>query len=148
MKKILFATVLTLLMFSSCSNDNDNQSSIPLTQAEIDDLKFFPDLEKVFSFLEQYSYFIKIDDGRRDKNSNQRKDTYQANGLLSCWWELSIARRGILRINEGTLKAILLPQDEIEYKKSIRQELLKYNIPFTLSNSLSDNSDGIIESLF
>ena len=56
MKKILFATVLTLLMFSSCSNDNDNQSSIPLTQAEIDDLKFLREEEKLARDVYLFSY--------------------------------------------------------------------------------------------
>ncbi len=119
-----------------------------ISTIEIDDFKYYPDLEEIFSFLEQYSYFIKIDVGRRDKNSNQRKDTYQVNGLLACWWELSISRRGILKINENNLKSILAPQDESEYKKIIRQELLKYNIPFTTTNALGENNDGIIESLF
>lgn len=56
MKKILFATVLTLLMFSSCSNDNDNLSSIPLTQAEIDDLKFLREEEKLARDVYLFSY--------------------------------------------------------------------------------------------
>ncbi len=56
MKKIHFATVLTLLMFSSCSNDNDNQSSIPLTQAEIDDLKFLREEEKLARDVYLFSY--------------------------------------------------------------------------------------------
>lgn len=56
MKKILFATVLTLLMLSSCSNDNDNQSSIPLTQAEIDDLKFLREEEKLARDVYLFSY--------------------------------------------------------------------------------------------
>ncbi len=56
MKKNLFATVLTLLMFSSCSKDNDNQSSIPLTQAEIDDLKFLREEEKLARDVYLFSY--------------------------------------------------------------------------------------------
>lgn len=56
MKKVLFATALTLVMFSSCSNDNDNQSSIPLTQAEIDDLKFLREEEKLARDVYLFSY--------------------------------------------------------------------------------------------
>jgi hypothetical protein len=56
MKKNLFATVLTLIMFSSCSNDNDNQSSTPITQAEIDDLKFLREEEKLARDVYLFSY--------------------------------------------------------------------------------------------
>lgn len=54
MKKVLFATFLTLMMFSSCSNDN--QSSIPLTQAEIDDLNFLREEEKLARDVYLFSY--------------------------------------------------------------------------------------------
>jgi hypothetical protein len=56
MKKVFFATVLTLIMFSGCSNDSDNQSSIPLTQAEIDDLKFLREEEKLARDVYLFSY--------------------------------------------------------------------------------------------
>jgi hypothetical protein len=56
MKKSLFATVLTLMMLSSCSNDNDNQSSTPITQAEIDDLKFLREEEKLARDVYLFSY--------------------------------------------------------------------------------------------
>lgn len=56
MKKIIFATVLTLIMFSSCSSDNGNLISVPLTQAEIDDLKFLREEEKLARDVYLYSY--------------------------------------------------------------------------------------------
>ncbi len=56
MKKVLFATVLTFVMFSSCSNDNDNQNSTPLTQAEIDDLKFLREEEKLARDVYLFSF--------------------------------------------------------------------------------------------
>ena len=43
-------------MFSGCSNDSDNQSSIPLTQAEIDDLKFLREEEKLARDVYLFSY--------------------------------------------------------------------------------------------
>jgi hypothetical protein len=56
MKKVLFATVLTLIMFSSCSNDNDNQNLTPLTQSEIDDLKFLREEEKLAQDVYLFSF--------------------------------------------------------------------------------------------
>ena len=56
MKKILFATFLTLIVLSSCSSDNDNQNLIPLTQSEIDDLKFLREEEKLARDVYLFSY--------------------------------------------------------------------------------------------
>ena len=56
MKQNIFAAVLTLILFSSCSNDNDNQSSTPLLQAEIDDLKFLREEEKLARDVYLFSY--------------------------------------------------------------------------------------------
>jgi hypothetical protein len=54
MKKVLFATFLTLMMFSSCSNDNQNLT--PLTQAEIDDLNFLREEEKLARDVYLFSF--------------------------------------------------------------------------------------------
>lgn len=56
MKKLVFATVLTFIMFSSCSNDNNNQNAVPLTQAEIDDLKFLREEEKLARDVYLFSF--------------------------------------------------------------------------------------------
>lgn len=56
MKKNLFATVLILMILSSCSSDDDNQSSIPITQEEIDDLKFLREEEKLARDVYLFSY--------------------------------------------------------------------------------------------
>ena len=56
MKKILFATFLTLIVLSSCSSDNGNQNLIPLTQSEIDDLNFLREEEKLARDVYLFSY--------------------------------------------------------------------------------------------
>lgn len=85
--------------------------------------------KEIITFLEQYSYLIKLDSGRRDKNSNERNYTFQINGLLSSWWELSLSRRGIVKINSQNLKKILTEDGE-EFKKFLKSEMIKYNVPF------------------
>lgn len=56
MKKILFATALILIMFSSCTNDNKISSIILLTQTEKDDLKFLREEEKLARDVYLFSY--------------------------------------------------------------------------------------------
>lgn len=56
MKSILFTGFLTLIVLSSCSKDNDNQSTVALTQAEVNDLKFLREEEKLARDVYLYSY--------------------------------------------------------------------------------------------
>jgi hypothetical protein len=56
MKSILFTGFLTLIVLSSCSNDNDNQSTVALTQAEVTDLKFLREEEKLARDVYLYCY--------------------------------------------------------------------------------------------
>jgi hypothetical protein len=56
MKSILYTAFLTLTIFSSCSKDNDNERTVVLTQAEVSDLKFLREEEKLARDVYLYSY--------------------------------------------------------------------------------------------
>jgi len=100
------------------------------------DSKVIPsEIDEIINFLEQYSYIIKIDSGRRNKNLNSRNHTYQINGLLSAQWELSLARRGIVDFNLAEITAIFMPKDDRDYKNVRSKNLLKYNVPFSSKSS-------------
>lgn len=88
------------------------------------------EISEILDFLEQYSYLIKLDTGRRDKNKNSRNITFQINGLLASEWELSISRRGIVDLNFLEIKDIFFPDNEDVYKKFIYSTKSKYNAPF------------------
>lgn len=108
---------------------------------EIKNVDFNLGLKKIITFLEQYSYIIKEDYGRRDKNSNVRNDMYQINGLLACWWELSISRRGIVKLSSDQLEKIFYYNRFEELKIMITNELLKYNVPFRKGNNVLELFD-------
>lgn len=55
MKNIFFAA-LTLVMFSSCSDNNENQNTVLLTQAEKEDLLFLREEEKLARDVYLFSY--------------------------------------------------------------------------------------------
>jgi hypothetical protein len=56
MKKIVFVAFITAIMLSNCSNENNNATSVPLTQAEINDLKFLREEEKLARDVYLYAY--------------------------------------------------------------------------------------------
>lgn len=93
------------------------------------------EIKDIMNFLEQYSYLIRLDSGRRDRNSNERNYTFQINGLVSSWWELSISRRGIVKINSNNLNRIMTDSGD-DFKKMLKSELIKYNIPFKYFDDL------------
>lgn len=108
-------------------SDLPPECSISTIEVEYSTLS--PEIKDIMNFLEQYSYLIKLDSGRRDKNSNERNYTFQMNGLVSSWWELSISRRGIIKINSNNLNKIMIDSGD-EFKKMLKSELIKYNVPF------------------
>ncbi|GFD93122.1 hypothetical protein KUL156_43100 [Alteromonas sp. KUL156] len=95
------------------------------------DSKVVPfEISEMLIFLEQYSYIIKINTGRRDKNLNTRNETFQINGLLAAEWELSLARRGIVGFNQEELEMIFLPKENKDYQSKKSLSISKYNAPF------------------
>lgn len=56
MKKIVFVAFITAIMLSNCSNESDKVAIIPLSQAEINDLKFLREEEKLARDVYLYSY--------------------------------------------------------------------------------------------
>lgn len=56
MKKLLFVAFLPLIIFQNCSNEDDNQVLVQLSQEEIDDLKFLREEEKLARDVYVYAY--------------------------------------------------------------------------------------------
>lgn len=56
MKKMVFVAFITAIMLSNCSNESNNEALVPLSQAEINDLKFLREEEKLARDVYLYSY--------------------------------------------------------------------------------------------
>ena len=56
MKKLVFVAFLTSIMLSNCSDDNSSTVLVPLSQAEINDLKFLREEEKLARDVYLFSY--------------------------------------------------------------------------------------------
>lgn len=100
-------------------------------------LKVIPkEISDIIEYLEKYTYITKINTGRRDKNLNNRNQTYQINGLLAFEWELSLVRRGVVSFDSQETMFIFLPEDDSDYKKKRNQRLSRYNAPFSFKTNL------------
>jgi hypothetical protein len=102
-----------------------------LCSFSIDELDISGQIERSLMYLEQYSYLIKVSDGR-EKNSSVHRVTYQINGLIAPNWELPIYRRGILHLKKEEVAAIFGASEDSEYGRIRLERLQKYNAPFNL----------------
>ncbi|WP_345954772.1 hypothetical protein [Mucilaginibacter sp. PAMB04168] len=111
------------IRFSNIPSES-SLSSFSIKMIDIDE-----GIEKTLSYLEQYSYLIKVNP-TREKNSITQRVTYQINGLLSPHWELPIYRRGILHLTSDEVAVIFKNCTELEYNSVKNLRLATYNAPF------------------
>jgi hypothetical protein len=95
------------------------------------------DAQQIIDYLEQYSYFIRVDQ-RRDKNTNRKDVAFQINGIVAAYWELSLQRRGVVQLGEMEIKVIFEEDSEKdsekEFNKILNARLLEYNAPFQIES--------------
>ncbi len=101
-----------------------------LSSFSVGELDVVDDTQTILSFLEQYSYIIKVKKDGRDKNSPAYRPVFQVNGLIAKKWELSIHRRGVLPLNRKEILAIFKADDDIDFEQNKKARLEKYNTPF------------------
>jgi hypothetical protein len=89
--------------------------------------------QKVIDYLEQYSYLIPVNP-RRDKNTNRKDLTFQINGIIAPVWELSLQRRGVIRLNKNETMAIFEIDDEKEFNKILNSRKSECNAPFHIES--------------
>ena len=116
-------------------SDTPPECSINIFCLNIEDLS--RDARDIFNFLEQYSYIIKTED-RRGKNSNDKYRTYYINGIIAPYWELSLNKRGVVRLSREEAESIFNLNMLSEFEKILINKKQKYNTPFSqFNNTLS-----------
>jgi hypothetical protein len=95
-----------------------------------------------FNFLENYSYIIKSEDDRRDKNSNDKYRTFHINGTIIPNWELSLSKRGIVILSSEEAEAIFNLNLTNIFEELLCKRKQKYNAPFaqTLPSLLQERT--------
>ena len=73
------------------------ECSINIFELNLEDLS--NEAREIFNVLKQYSYLIKTK-SRRGKNTNDKYGTYYINGIIAPYWELSLNKRGVVKLTE------------------------------------------------
>lgn len=72
---------------------------------------------------ENWSYLIKMQEGRRNKNNKQIDALYQLGPMLAPRWEVSEHRRGTIELQHDLADAILDPAHRAELPRQLRKRL-------------------------
>ncbi|MBB4659325.1 hypothetical protein [Parvularcula dongshanensis] len=78
---------------------------------------------------ENWSYLVKLQEGRRNKNSKRIDALYQLGPMLAPRWEVSQHRRGTIELQQDLADAILDPQHRHELATLMKKRLERIILP-------------------
>ena len=117
------ATLLRTIRFS------DKPSECSLSSFSLNFSIASAEAAKIIELAEKHSLIIKIDRGRKNKNSKEINALYQINRMLAPLWELPINRRGTLELSPKMVEAIFAKNPEIVFEKIVSEIEEKLNAP-------------------
>jgi len=96
-----------------------------------------------------HSFLIKIEDGRKDKNSSRVDDLYQINKMLAPLYRLPIARRGTINLNFELAESIFNPDKHKDFSRVYKEAIAKMTAPnFGRKKKTIKASGGLFEDDF
>ena len=78
---------------------------------------------------ENWSYLVKLQEGRRNKNSKRIDALYQLGPMLAPRWEVSEHRRGTIELKHDLADAILDPAHRVELPSLMKKRLARLVTP-------------------
>jgi hypothetical protein len=78
---------------------------------------------------ENWSYLVKLQEGRRNKNSKRIDALYQLGPMLAPRWEVSEHRRGTIELQKNLANAILDPSHRAELPNLMKKRLARLIAP-------------------
>lgn len=84
---------------------------------------------RTLSVAENWSYLVKLQEGRRNKNSKRIDALYQLGPMLAPRWEVSEHRRGTIELQHDLADAMLDPAHRAELPNLIKKRLVRLVAP-------------------
>lgn len=92
---------------------------------------------RTLSVAENWSYLVKLQEGRRNKNSKRIDPLYQLGPMLAPRWEVSEHRRGTIELQRDLADAMLDPAHRAELPNLMKKRLARLVKP-SVSSAPSD----------
>jgi hypothetical protein len=84
---------------------------------------------RTLEVAENWSYLVKLKEGRRNKNSKRIDALYQLGPMLAPRWEVSEHRRGTIELQPDLANAILDPSRRAELAALMKERLARLVTP-------------------
>jgi hypothetical protein len=84
---------------------------------------------RTLSVAENWSYLVKLQEGRRNKNSKRIDALYQLGPMLAPRWEVSEHRRGTIELQHDLANAMLDPEHRAELPTLMKKRLARLIAP-------------------
>lgn len=84
---------------------------------------------RTLSVAENWSYLVKLQEGRRNKNSKRIDALYQLGPMLAPRWEVSEHRRGTIELHQDLANAMLDPAHRAELPNLMKKRLVRLIAP-------------------
>jgi len=87
------------------------------------------DSRRTLNVAENWSYLVKLQEGRRNKNNKRIDALYQLGPMLAPRWEISEHRRGTIELQHELANAILDPAHRAELPYLMKKRLARLVVP-------------------
>ena len=84
---------------------------------------------RTLNVAENWSYLVKLQEGRRNKNSKRIDALYQLGPMLAPRWEVSEHRRGTIELQHDLADAMLDPAHRAELPSLMKKRLARLVTP-------------------
>lgn len=88
--------------------------------------------------MELHSLLIKIENHRKQRNTGKSENTYQINRILTPYWNLPSARRGIADFNSNEIEVIFNEDFFQDFDSEYKKLKIKMNAPFIRKNTVKE----------
>ena len=110
----------------------DKPRECSLTTFSINTEKASEETLRLLERATQWSLLLTDSKGRKDRNSKRIDQKYRINYMVSPYWELPIASRGILTVSPEMINAIFDDKYDSSYEAELRKFKKPMNPPFKM----------------
>ncbi len=125
--KIVKDAVTNLGTFLRTLRVADTVTECSISSFSINTAELSEEIVEIIDSCELYSLILKVSK-RLDKNTKRIDPIYQLNGILVPKWDISLNRRGVVKLNKDDVEFIFNPDQKDQFQSYLNSVKNKYNI--------------------
>lgn len=89
-----------------------------------------------------WSFLIRLRDGRNNKNNESLNESYQIAPMLAPKWGISESRRGVIEVSSELFNAIFSVEGRDQFQRLLERRVSSMNAPFSMRRTQADDDQG------